>query len=422
MTGRAIDRGPARRGRAAAAAADRLARDRPRPAARQPGRAPGRGPVRCPDRTRPQGRRVRPRRGARSGWPSRPPAPTASRWPPSTRPSSCGWAASARRCSASTRSRRPSSRRRCDSCRRECLRRRSARSDVAAAAVGLGGRPAAATAGVPRPSRRRDRSRTSRSGHPTDSRPLVARLRDEPRGPAGRHLVASPAGRRPAADRPSGRIGSRRPWRAGRGWRAGPAPSCRRERRPARSGRADLRRGPDRSRDLRHRPRRRPVDRGGRPPGHGRSDRSCRSMPGRSESPTCRAGTGISYGPSFTTARPSRIATLPLGYGDGVPRVLSNRAQALVRGGRVPLVGNVAMDAVMVDVTDVPGPPGDDRRRVRPDRVAGRRDRSPSKRWRDCAPPTRGKRSRPCPGDCPGCTMPRRYRWRSGPSRRGGIR
>ena len=67
--------------------------------------------------------------------------------------------------------------------------------------------------------------------------------------------------------------------------------------------------------------------------------------------------TGISYGPSFTTTRPSRIATLPLGYGDGFPRSLSNRAQALVRGVRVPLVGNVAMDAVMADVTDVPGPP-----------------------------------------------------------------
>jgi alanine racemase len=71
------------------------------------------------------------------------------------------------------------------------------------------------------------------------------------------------------------------------------------------------------------------------------------------------AGTGIGYGPSFTTARQSRIATLPLGYGDGYPRALSNRAQALVRGRRVPLVGNVAMDALMVDVTDVPGPPVD---------------------------------------------------------------
>ncbi len=69
------------------------------------------------------------------------------------------------------------------------------------------------------------------------------------------------------------------------------------------------------------------------------------------------AGHGISYGPTFETGRPSRIATLPLGYGDGWPRSLSNRAQALVRGGRVPLVGNVAMDAIMFDVTDVPGPP-----------------------------------------------------------------
>jgi alanine racemase len=69
------------------------------------------------------------------------------------------------------------------------------------------------------------------------------------------------------------------------------------------------------------------------------------------------AGWGISYGPTFTTARPSRIATLPIGYGDGWSRHLSNRASALVRGHRVPLVGNVAMDAVMADVTDVPGPP-----------------------------------------------------------------
>ena len=69
------------------------------------------------------------------------------------------------------------------------------------------------------------------------------------------------------------------------------------------------------------------------------------------------AGHGISYGPTFTTARPSRIATLPLGYGDGWRRALSDRAQALVRGVRVPIVGRVSMDAVMADVTDVPGPP-----------------------------------------------------------------
>ena len=81
--------------------------------------------------------------------------------------------------------------------------------------------------------------------------------------------------------------------------------------------------------------------------------------PARSASPTCPAGWGVSYGPTFRTARPSRIATLPLGYGDGWSRRLSNRASAIVRGVRVPLVGNVAMDAVMADVTDVPGAPVD---------------------------------------------------------------
>ncbi len=71
------------------------------------------------------------------------------------------------------------------------------------------------------------------------------------------------------------------------------------------------------------------------------------------------AGHGVSYGPTFTTSRPSRIATLPLGYGDGIARALANRGEALVRGQRVPLVGNVTMDAVMADVTDVPGRPVD---------------------------------------------------------------
>jgi alanine racemase len=48
---------------------------------------------------------------------------------------------------------------------------------------------------------------------------------------------------------------------------------------------------------------------------------------------------------------------LPVGYGDGWARSLSNRAEALVRGRRVPIVGNVAMDAILADVTGVPGPP-----------------------------------------------------------------
>jgi alanine racemase len=69
------------------------------------------------------------------------------------------------------------------------------------------------------------------------------------------------------------------------------------------------------------------------------------------------AGEGVGYGPSFITARTSRIATLPVGYADGWVRSYGNRATALVRGRRVPLVGTVAMDAVMADVTDVPGSP-----------------------------------------------------------------
>lgn len=71
---------------------------------------------------------------------------------------------------------------------------------------------------------------------------------------------------------------------------------------------------------------------------------------------TLPAGWGVSYGPTFRTKRESRIATLPIGYADGWPRSLSNKAQVLVRGRRVAQVGTVAMDALMVDVTDVPGP------------------------------------------------------------------
>jgi alanine racemase len=72
------------------------------------------------------------------------------------------------------------------------------------------------------------------------------------------------------------------------------------------------------------------------------------------------AGHGVGYGPVHFTQRPSRIATLALGYGDGWHRVLTGRASALVRGARVPLVGRVSMDALMADVTDVPGEPVDE--------------------------------------------------------------
>jgi alanine racemase len=66
------------------------------------------------------------------------------------------------------------------------------------------------------------------------------------------------------------------------------------------------------------------------------------------------AGTAVSYGGIWRAARPSRIATLPLGYADGYPRHV-HAAEVLVRGTRVPIVGVVCMDMFMIDVTDVPG-------------------------------------------------------------------
>ncbi|HZE58787.1 MAG TPA: alanine racemase [Chthoniobacterales bacterium] len=66
-------------------------------------------------------------------------------------------------------------------------------------------------------------------------------------------------------------------------------------------------------------------------------------------------GHGISYGRTFITPRPMRVATLSAGYADGYPRQASNRdAAMLVRGKRCPLLGRVTMDLMVVDVSDVP--------------------------------------------------------------------
>lgn len=67
-------------------------------------------------------------------------------------------------------------------------------------------------------------------------------------------------------------------------------------------------------------------------------------------------GEGVSYSYTYTTpsGQPTRIATLPLGYADGVPRILSNKIEALLHGIRVPQVGNITMDQMMFDVTQVP--------------------------------------------------------------------
>ncbi len=66
------------------------------------------------------------------------------------------------------------------------------------------------------------------------------------------------------------------------------------------------------------------------------------------------AGTTVSYGATFRCPRQMRIGTVPVGYSDGYPRALSNAFHVLVNGSRAPIVGRVCMNALMVDLTDVP--------------------------------------------------------------------
>lgn len=72
------------------------------------------------------------------------------------------------------------------------------------------------------------------------------------------------------------------------------------------------------------------------------------------------AGRSVSYGDTWTATRPTRLALVPLGYGDGYPWALANRGEALLQGRRVPIRGRVCMDQLLLDVTDLPPvPPGD---------------------------------------------------------------
>ncbi|HYO97971.1 MAG TPA: alanine racemase [Polyangiaceae bacterium] len=65
-------------------------------------------------------------------------------------------------------------------------------------------------------------------------------------------------------------------------------------------------------------------------------------------------GMSVGYGATFRATRRTRVATIPMGYADGLSRGLSNLGHLLVRGGRAPIVGNVSMDMTMIDVTDLP--------------------------------------------------------------------
>lgn len=66
------------------------------------------------------------------------------------------------------------------------------------------------------------------------------------------------------------------------------------------------------------------------------------------------AGTAVSYGGTFVADHPMRIATVPVGYGDGYPRSLSNKGWVLIRGQQAKILGRVCMDQFMVDVTHIP--------------------------------------------------------------------
>lgn len=66
------------------------------------------------------------------------------------------------------------------------------------------------------------------------------------------------------------------------------------------------------------------------------------------------AGTAIGYGHTYTTNRDSVIATVGLGYADGLPRLLSNRGSVIINGKPAKITGRICMDQLMVDVTDIP--------------------------------------------------------------------
>jgi alanine racemase len=70
---------------------------------------------------------------------------------------------------------------------------------------------------------------------------------------------------------------------------------------------------------------------------------------------TIEPGESVGYGALFRATRRTRIATLPVGYADGLSRQLSNKGHVLVRGARAPIVGAISMDMSMIDVTDLPG-------------------------------------------------------------------
>ena len=69
---------------------------------------------------------------------------------------------------------------------------------------------------------------------------------------------------------------------------------------------------------------------------------------------TLYKGQTVSYGSTYVAESDRRVATIPLGYGDGYPRGLSSKGYVLIKGKRAPIIGRICMDQFMVDVTDIP--------------------------------------------------------------------
>ena len=68
---------------------------------------------------------------------------------------------------------------------------------------------------------------------------------------------------------------------------------------------------------------------------------------------TVPSGCGVSYGHTYITDKPTKIATLPVGYADGYPRALSSKGRVIIGGQYAPIIGRVCMDQMMVDVSDI---------------------------------------------------------------------
>jgi alanine racemase len=69
---------------------------------------------------------------------------------------------------------------------------------------------------------------------------------------------------------------------------------------------------------------------------------------------TLPAGRAVSYGGTYVTDRYTTVATVPVGYGDGYARTLSNKSSVIIRGKKAPVIGRICMDQMMVDVSDIP--------------------------------------------------------------------